>query len=124
MGDARAEAEGPTRGAAPSGAPRLDAPVPFLHRLSTKVLGAVALLAIAALAAVWIAERRFSDHMVTEVGRSTALLGDAIQAATHESMLRAAPGHAYDELRDIAALQGIDLVRVLDKRGQVRFSSE
>ncbi len=124
MGDSPAASEVRAGGPPPSTGARLDIPVPFPHRLSTKVLGAVALLAVAALAAVWIAERRFSNHMVTEVGRSTAVLGDAIQAATKASMLAAAPGHGYEELQDIAALQGIDLVRVLDKRGRVRFSTD
>ncbi len=123
MGDSPAASE-EHDAAPPSVRPPLDAPVPFLRRLSTKVLGVVALLAIAALAAVWIAERRFSNHMVTEVGRSTAVLGDAIQAATRDAMLAAAPGHSYEELREVAALQGIDLVRVLDKQGRVRFSTD
>ncbi len=124
MGDSPAASEVKAGRPTPAAGARLDAPVPFAHRLSTKVLGAVALLAIAALAAVWIAERRFSNHMETEVGRSTAVLGDAILAATKDAMLAAAPGHGYDALKDIAALQGIDLVRVRDKRGYVRFSTD
>ena len=124
MGDSPAASEVRDAGRPPAAGPPLDAPVPFLHRLSTKVLGVVALLAIAALAAVWIAERRFSNHMVTEAGRSTAVLGDAIQAATRNAMLAAAPGHSYEELQEIAALQEIDLIRVLDMQGRVRFSTE
>jgi two-component system NtrC family sensor kinase len=124
MGDSPAASEERASGDPAPALPSLDAPVPFAHRLSTKVLGVVALLAVAALVAVWIAERRFSNHMVTEVGRSTALLGDALQVATKDSMLAAAPGHGYEALQEIATLQGIDLVRVIDERGRVRFSTD
>jgi len=35
--------------------------IPFRHRLSTKLLGMAAALALAALAALWLAERRIQS---------------------------------------------------------------
>jgi two-component system NtrC family sensor kinase len=97
--------------------------VPFRHRLSTKLLGMSAVLALAALAALWFAERRMQGDLVAQLERSTALLGDAIQASAHEAMLRAQPEHAWAAMAAIGGLEGVDRVRVLDKSGRVVFST-
>ncbi|WP_248353378.1 sensor histidine kinase [Anaeromyxobacter oryzae] len=116
--DRGAEAE---RSAGPR-APR-PGPVPFLHRLSTKLLGVTAILALAALVALWAADRRLGRALVGEVERSSALLGEALRTTTRDAMLADGPEHAYDVLARIAALEGIDRVRVLDARGRVAFST-
>ncbi len=97
--------------------------IPFRHRLSTKLLGMSAVVALAALAALWIAERRIERDLLGQVGRSTAVLAGAIQSAAHESMLDAREGHAYEAMQRFAELEGIERIRVLDKRGHVVFST-
>jgi two-component system NtrC family sensor kinase len=98
--------------------------IPFRHRLSTKLLGMSAVLALAALAALWFAERRMQQDLLAELQRSTGLLADAIQASSHRTLLGAGPAHAYAELRAVGDLEGVERVRVLDKRGRVVFSTE
>ncbi len=97
--------------------------VPFRHRLSTKLLGVSAVLALAAIAALWFAERRMQSDLVAQLERSTALLGDAIQTGASASMLDADERHGYDVLARVGRLEGIERVRVLDKKGRVVFST-
>jgi len=97
--------------------------VPFRHRLSTKLLGMSAVLALAALAALWFAERRMQGDLMGQLERSTALLGDAIQASAQQAMLEARPGHAYDVMALVGRLEDVERVRVLDKAGRVVFST-
>jgi two-component system NtrC family sensor kinase len=97
--------------------------VPFRHRLSTKLLGMSAVLALAALAGLWFAERRMQRDLVAQLTRSTALLADAVQASAHQAMLESRPSHAYDLMRVVGRLEGVERVRVLDKTGKVVFST-
>ncbi len=97
--------------------------VPFRHRLSTKLFGVTAVLALSAIAAIWFAERRIQAGLVDQLERSTALLGEAIQTSSQQAMLEPRPAHAYEVLARIGALEGIERVRVLDKRGRVVFST-
>jgi two-component system NtrC family sensor kinase len=106
------------------GTPRVeDIGVPLRHRLSTKLLGMTALVALAALAAVWLAERRMQRDLVDQLTRATALLSDAVEATTEQAMLDGRREHAYDTLRRVARLEGIERIRVIDKRGRVVFST-
>jgi two-component system NtrC family sensor kinase len=98
--------------------------VPFRHRLSTKLLGMTAVLALAALAGVWYAERRMQSELVDQLARCTGLLADAVQEATQDGLLTASPRHAYGALERVARLDGLERVRVLDKRGRVVFSTQ
>jgi two-component system NtrC family sensor kinase len=98
--------------------------IPFRHRLSTKLLGMSAVLALAALAALWFAEGRMQRDLVAQLERSTALLGEAVQTSAYEEMLAADPAHRWAAMDLVGGLEGIERVRVLDKRGRVAFSSE
>jgi two-component system, NtrC family, sensor kinase len=98
--------------------------IPFRHRLSTKLLGMSAVVALAALAALWFAEGRMQRDLVAQLERSTALLGDAIQTSAYEELLAGDPGHRWEALDLVGGLEGVERVRVLDKRGRVVFSSE
>ena len=103
---------------------RVHAGVPLHKRLSTKLLAMSAALALAALAALFIAERRMQHDLLHQLSRSTALLADAVQETARESLLRAAPAHRYDGFARVAHLEGLERVRVIDKRGRVVFSTE
>ena len=83
-----------------------------------------AVLALAALAGVWYAERRMQHDLVDQLARSTGLLADAVQEATQDGLLTATPRHGYRALERVARLEGLDRVRVLDKSGRVVFSTE
>jgi two-component system NtrC family sensor kinase len=100
-----------------------DIGVPFRHRLSTKLLGMTALVALAALAAVWVAERRMARDLQAQLTRSTALLADAIEATTELGMVSGLREHAYDALRRVADLETVERIRVIDKAGKVVFST-
>ncbi|ABC83150.1 periplasmic sensor signal transduction histidine kinase [Anaeromyxobacter dehalogenans 2CP-C] len=97
--------------------------MPFWRRLSTKLLAAVVLLALLALAGVVLAERRFERHLQDEVIRSTALLGDAVTTVGQAALLSAAERHDFRTIGRVAALEGVERLRVLGPRGAVRFSS-
>ena len=97
--------------------------VPLRHRLSTKLLGMSAVLSLAALAGLWYAERRMQTDLVDQLARSTALLGDAIQTSAQQAMLESRAAHAYSNLDRVGALEGIERVRIIDKRGRVVFST-
>ena len=118
-------AEGGSHGESPSAVPLHDilVAVPFLHRLSTKLLGMSAVVALAALAALWFAERRMQGDLVDQLARSTALLGDVIQTSAQQAMLDARPAHAYANLERVGELEGIERVRILDTQGRVVFST-
>ncbi len=98
--------------------------VPFRHRLSTKLLGVSAVLALAALAALWFAERRMQGDLVDQLEHSTSLLGDAIQSSAQRALLEASPTHAYEVMALVGRLEGVERVRILDKRGRVVFSTQ
>ncbi|ACG74679.1 integral membrane sensor signal transduction histidine kinase [Anaeromyxobacter sp. K] len=97
--------------------------MPFWRRLSTKLLAAVVLLALLALAAVVLAERRFERHLQDEIVRSTALVGEAVTTVGQATLLGATERHEYRTIGRLAALEGVDRMRVLDPRGTVRFAS-
>ncbi|HET8569779.1 MAG TPA: HAMP domain-containing protein, partial [Candidatus Limnocylindria bacterium] len=97
--------------------------VPFRHRLSTKLLGMSAIFALAALAGLWFAERRMQRDLVEQVTRSTALLAEAIEASMHESLETSGGAHRHGSLALVGRLEGVQRVRVLDKRGRVVFST-
>jgi two-component system NtrC family sensor kinase len=97
--------------------------IPRRHRLSTKLLGVTALLALAALAGIVVAERRMQRDLRRQLEASTALLADAIRTAGEAGLSEASPAHDYGAIARISRLDGIERVRVLAKSGRVAFST-
>jgi two-component system, NtrC family, sensor kinase len=122
----------PTAGGDDAGAHSVLVAIPLRHRLSTKLLGATAALALAALGGLVFAERRMQADMLGQLERSTALLADAVQTSAEDAMhdarpfdrLRASGAHSYAMLSRVADLDGVQRVRVFDKAGRIRFSTE
>ncbi len=98
--------------------------VPLAHRLSTKLFGMTAVLALAALAGVWFAEQRMQRDLVDQLARSTGLLADAVGETAQDAMLAEPDGHAYAALERVGRLDAVERVRVLAKSGRVVFSTE
>ncbi len=97
--------------------------LPFRQRLSTKLLGMSAVVAIGALAALWVAERRMSRDLVAQLERSSALLGEAIQAGAREAMLGERDGHSHRAMAHAGEIDGLGGLRVVSKHGRVVFST-
>jgi two-component system, NtrC family, sensor kinase len=106
--------------------PRLRRPrgVSWPHRLSTRLQGVVALLALGALAALWSVDHRLTRELRLQQDRSSGLLAEVVQRGMAEAMLDARPDHRYTPLARVTSLDGIESVRVIDKTGRVAFSTE
>jgi two-component system NtrC family sensor kinase len=98
--------------------------VPLRHRLSTKIVGVTLVLALAALVMLWAAERWMSAQLRAEVARSSALVGDVLEASCRDAMMAATPHHAHDALERASALGSVERIRLMDAHGRVAFSTD
>ena len=102
----------------------LDAAIPWHQRLSTKLLGVVTVLTIAAVAAFFIAETRMQSAVVGQMESDAVLFSEAAAGATRRAMLENRRRDAYDIMRDIGRQDGVERVRMLNKEGIVTFSTD
>jgi two-component system NtrC family sensor kinase len=82
-----------------------------------------AVLALATLAGLFIAERRMQRDLTSQLTRSTALLADSMQETARSSLLAGGPHHQFGAFGRVARLDGVERVRVLNKQGRVVFST-
>jgi two-component system NtrC family sensor kinase len=101
----------------------LDTAIPWIHRLSTKLLGVVAGLTVAAVVAFFIAETRMQSAIIDQMAGGAVLFSEAIQGATKRAMLEDRRSDAYETISAIGRQAGVEEVRFLNKDGKITFST-
>jgi two-component system NtrC family sensor kinase len=101
----------------------LDTAIPWIHRLSTKLLGVVAGLTVAAVIAFFIAETRMQSAVTDQMASGSVLFSEAIASATRRAMLDNRKGAAYDTMLIMGRQDGVEHVRFLNKEGRITFST-
>jgi two-component system NtrC family sensor kinase len=118
--------------AGPPGAPALYprgsdegalAAIPWRHRLSTRLLGVVAVLTLTAVAAFTAMEWAMQRQRVRGMTRSADLFSETIKSSTHRAMLEDRRRDAYTVMETIGRQHGIEHVRFLNKEGRITFST-
>ncbi len=94
------------------------------HRLTTKLLAATLAIMAAGVLAFAATETRFRDALVEQMTSGSELFIHTIERATTKAMLENHKEEAYETMRAIGAQPGIERVRLFDKRGQIRFSTD
>jgi two-component system NtrC family sensor kinase len=102
----------------------LDTAIPWIHRLSTKLLGVVAGLTVAAVIAFFIAETRMQSAVTAQMASGAVLFSEAVASATRRAMLEDRRTDAYDTMLAIGRQEGVERVRFLNKEGRITFSTE
>jgi two-component system NtrC family sensor kinase len=102
----------------------LDVSIPWFHRLSTKLLGVVAGLTVAAVVAFFIAETRMQSAVTEQMAHGAVLFSEAIVGATRRAMMDDHREAAYDTMRSIGRQAGVERVRILNKEGKITFSTD
>ncbi|MCM2258254.1 MAG: ATP-binding protein [Vicinamibacteria bacterium] len=90
-------------------------------KLTLTVVGVAALILLALNVAEMRTHRRFLEEAAV---RGADLFGETIRASTHRHMLAGRKSDAYEMLLDIGRQPGIEKVRLFNKEGRVRFSSD
>ena len=108
----------------PLGAAPIDGAIPWRHRLSTKLLGVVFVLTIAAVVAFFIAETRMQSAVIDQMSHGAVLFSEATQGATRRAMLEDRRADAYETMRAIGRQEGVERVRFLNKEGRITFSTD
>jgi two-component system NtrC family sensor kinase len=102
----------------------LDEAIPWIHRLSTKLLGVVVALTIAAVMVFAIIETRIQSMLTEHMAMNAVNFGEAVQRATRLAMLEDHRSYAYEMMRVIGQQDGVERVRMLNKEGQITFSTD
>jgi two-component system NtrC family sensor kinase len=98
--------------------------IPWRHRLSTKLFVVTAFVALATVAAFFLAEVRVQRHLLSQVVAESDLLSHTIRNALHRAMLQDRRGDAYLIMQDIGRQPGIEMVRMMDQDGRITFSTD
>jgi two-component system, NtrC family, sensor kinase len=98
--------------------------IPWQQRLSTKLYGMIAAVAVATLAAFFYAEMQVQAHLLDQVIDESDLLSQTVRNALHRAMLQDRRGDAYRIMDDIARQPGIERVRMVDAVGRVTYSTQ
>jgi two-component system NtrC family sensor kinase len=112
------------RAIAPGSLDEIGLAIPWYHRLSTKLVALVGLVALATVAAFFLAEVRVQRHLLSQVLAESDLLSHTIRNALHRAMLQDRRSDAYLIMHDIGRETGIEMVRMMDAEGRITFSTE
>ncbi|HET7754272.1 MAG TPA: ATP-binding protein [Anaeromyxobacteraceae bacterium] len=102
----------------------LDAAIPWIERLSTKLLGIVVVITIAAGFVFAIVESRLNAQLTQQMSNGAALFSEAIRSATRTAMMEDRRSDAYDTMLAIGQQNGVERVRMLNKEGRITFSTD
>ena len=98
--------------------------IPWLHRLSTRLLVLPALLLVVSVAAFAGFDRTMRQALMEQALAGSALFAETITSATRHAMLEDRRADAYEIMRSIGRQPGIDLIRLINKDGRITFSSD
>jgi two-component system NtrC family sensor kinase len=123
---------GPQRGAlarlaraiAPRSLDDIGLAIAWHHRLSTKLLGLIGMVALATVAAFFFVEVSVQRHLLGQVVAESDLLSHTIGNALHRAMLQDRRSDAYLIMQDIGRQSGIEMVRMMDAEGRITFSTD
>lgn len=97
--------------------------IPWRERLSTRLLGFVAVAVLGVTAAFFAAELGLERQLVAQATAESELLSDTVRLALHRAMLQDRRADAYQIMEDVARQPGIDRLRLLDAGGRIAFST-
>jgi two-component system NtrC family sensor kinase len=112
------------RAIAPGSLDEIGFAIPWHHRLSTKLLATVGLVALATVAAFSVAEIAVQRHLLSQVVAESELLSHTIRNALHRAMLQDRRSDAYLIMQDVGREPGIEMVRMMDAEGRITFSTD
>ncbi|MBK9516846.1 MAG: HAMP domain-containing protein [Anaeromyxobacter sp.] len=98
--------------------------VPWLERLSTRLLAFLAVAVLVAVAALFAAETRVEAQLREQVAAELELVSRTTLGALHRAMLHDRRADAYQIMRDVARQPGMEALRLMDAEGRVTFSTE
>jgi two-component system NtrC family sensor kinase len=102
----------------------MDASIRWVDRLSTKLLGIVVAITIAAGFVFAIVESRLTAQLTQQMSNGAALFSEAIRSATRTAMMEDRRSDAYDTMLAIGQQNGVERVRMLNKEGRITFSTD
>jgi two-component system NtrC family sensor kinase len=102
----------------------LDASIPWIDRLSTKLLGIVVVMTIAAGVVFAVVESRLNAQLTQQMSNGAALFSEAIRSATRTAMMEDRRSDAYDTMLAIGQQNGVQRVRMMNKEGRITFSTD
>jgi two-component system NtrC family sensor kinase len=111
------------RAAAPDLVEEVGFEVPWRERLSTRLLGFVALAMLGVTAAFFAAELGVERQLVAQATAEAELLSDTVRLALHRAMLQDRRADAYQIMEDVARQPGMDRLRLVDGTGRIAFST-
>lgn len=99
--------------------------IPFIHRLSVRVLvGSVVLLVVFFGIYSYLAIRFSQEEMTKRVLESANRVSDVIKQSTHYSMLLNRKEDVYQIITTIGKEPGVEGIRIYNKRGEIIFSTD
>jgi two-component system NtrC family sensor kinase len=97
--------------------------IPWRERLSTRLLGFVAVAVLGVTGAFFAAELAVERQLVAQATAESELLSDTVRLALHRAMLQDRRTDAYQIMEDVARQPGIDRLRLIDGVGRIAFST-
>ncbi len=97
----------------------------FIHSLRFRLLVGISLLLIVLFGLYsYYAVRFYSDSMISSTFHSALRISDFIKSSTHYSMLLNRKEDVYEIIETLGKQEGIDGIRIYNKRGVITFSTD